>query len=460
MQEIERKYLSSPTLRRLIEDHRLAPHKIEQFYTHSDAQKTVRYRKMDNSYYKTVKKGSGIVREEIEKEIPKKTYKKKRKKHLGNIIKKRRYIMEDNGLHYDLDIYAEDLAGLYTLEVEFPDLSALEHYLPPEEIVSYLLADVTEDARYKNGYLALHGIPSSHFTQTLQPAMGSLNKEELEAFRVGNLACGDALRLVLHTFALLILNHKERYLQDSNPEALHQFRVNLRRSRTFLKSFQYCFNQKTYDNIYQDFSDIAASTNRARDLDVIAAELANNPKTTEALDTIAKEQKMQREKIKRMLLSDSFCQFFNDYLAALRSGDLIHSPDASKPLKEDAATVLHRLHSRIIRKIEKEEKHFDPKHIHKIRIAFKKLRYLLEAFEELFGRKEVEHYIETGKKLQTLLGEYNDAVNQVKLLKAYRKIHPKKISKALINKRKHRADKLRKKVKKSLHRFKNQAFVI
>ena len=80
MQEIERKYLASPTIKRLIRQRRLTPHTIEQFYTHSDAEKTVRYRKMDDTCYKTVKKGAGIVREEIEKEIPKRTYKKKRKK--------------------------------------------------------------------------------------------------------------------------------------------------------------------------------------------------------------------------------------------------------------------------------------------------------------------------------------------------------------------------------------------
>ncbi len=460
MQEIERKYLASPMLMRLIDRYQLTPHRIEQFYTHSDVQKTVRYRKMDDTYYKTVKKGAGIVREEIEKEITKQTYKMKRKKHLGNIIKKSRYIMEDNGLHYDIDIYEGDLAGLYTLEVEFPDIKMLEHYRPPEEITAYLLEDVSEDARYKNGYLALHGIPSNHLTGFILPEMDKLNPRELDAFSVGNLSCGDALRLILYTFALLIQYHKDRYLQKSDAEELHQFRVNLRRSRAFLKSFQYCFTPETYNQIYQKLSDIAASTNHARDLDVIAAELADNPKNTEALDAIAKEQKREQEKIKSMLLSDSFCQFFNDYFAALRSGNLIHSPDASKPLKDHAAAVLQNLHSKIIRKIDKEEKRFDPKQIHKIRIAFKKLRYLLEAFEEIFGRKEVEHYIETGKKLQTLLGEYNDAVNQVRLLKNYRKTHHKEISKVLIKKRKRQAEKMLAKVKKSLHRFKKQAFVI
>jgi CHAD domain-containing protein/CYTH domain-containing protein len=416
---------------------------------------------MNDTCYKTVKKGAGIVREEIEKEIPKKTYKKKRKKHLGKIIRKTRYIMQEDGLHYDIDIYSGELAGLHTLEVEFPDLSTLRKYQAPEEIAPYLLEDVTEDARYKNGYLALHGIPSNDFTEVMLPVMYEMNEQELDAFRVGNLACTDALRLILYKFALLILHYEALYLQDTDPEALHQFRVNLRRSRAFLKSFRRCFHPDAFEEIYQNLSDIASSTNHARDLDVIAEELAKNPDNTDTLASIRQEQKTESEKIKTMLQSDHFRNFFNDYLAAVRSGEIIDASQVSNhPIKDHASAVLQKLHQGIIRKIEKEEKHFDQKVIHKIRIAFKKLRYLLEEFEEIFGSKKVERYIDTGKKLQTLLGNYNDAINQVRLLKEYRHSHKKKIPKVLIKKRKKHAGKLLKKVRKSLHRFKRKRFIV
>ena len=102
------------------------------------------------------------------------------------------------------------------------------------------------------------------------------------------------------------------------------------------------------------------------------------------------------------------------------------------------------------------------KKLHKIRISFKKLRYLLEEFQNIFGKEKIEMMIEKGKKLQTLLGDFNDAVNQSKLLHNYFKSQKNNISntkelerrlltKTLKSQEKHLAQ-----IKKKLHKFKDK----
>ena len=94
----------------------------------------------------------------------------------------------------------------------------------------------------------------------------------------------------------------------------------------------------------------------------------------------------------------------------------------------------------------------------------KKLRYLLEEFQHIFGEKKIEKMIEKGKKLQTLLGDFNDAVNQTKLLHNYFTSNEKRISDGeelehrLLKKTAKSQEKLMLQSKKKLHKFKNQAF--
>ncbi len=66
MKEIERKYLLRDSILSLIESACLHGHKITQFYTTITESKGVRYRQMDDCYFKTVKHGTGASREEEE----------------------------------------------------------------------------------------------------------------------------------------------------------------------------------------------------------------------------------------------------------------------------------------------------------------------------------------------------------------------------------------------------------
>jgi adenylate cyclase len=72
-------------------------------------------------------------------------------------VEKTRYeIPASDGLLIELDVYAGQLEGLITAEVEFSSDAEAERFLAPD----WLGREVTEDAAYKNRRLASDGLPA------------------------------------------------------------------------------------------------------------------------------------------------------------------------------------------------------------------------------------------------------------------------------------------------------------
>ena len=57
-----------------------------------------------------------------------------------------------------IDIFSGDLEGLAYMEIEFTDIDDAVAYGNPD----WVIADVTDDVHYKNGYLARFGIPENY----------------------------------------------------------------------------------------------------------------------------------------------------------------------------------------------------------------------------------------------------------------------------------------------------------
>ena len=112
----------------------------------------------DNSkrYFVTVKKGNGMVREEIENEVNKETFDRMWAESEGKRIEKTRYLIPINGtsLKAELDIYRGECTGLMTCEVEFPDEETARNFQP----LGWFGKEVTDDERYSNRRLAEFGI--------------------------------------------------------------------------------------------------------------------------------------------------------------------------------------------------------------------------------------------------------------------------------------------------------------
>jgi adenylate cyclase len=152
--EIERKFLLDARPADLGEHPR---HAIEQGYVAlDDGGAEVRVRRSDESTTLTVKSAPGLERVEEEIPIDERQFESLWRLTEGRrIVKTRHLVALGEGLTAEVDEYDGDLAGLLTVEIEFPSVEASEAFAAPE----WLGREVTGDERYANRTLALRGAP-------------------------------------------------------------------------------------------------------------------------------------------------------------------------------------------------------------------------------------------------------------------------------------------------------------
>lgn len=464
MQEIERKYLLKDSILSLIKEHNLKKHKITQFYTTITPVKGVRYRQMDDRYFKTIKLGAGASREEIEVRISETEFQQKLKMRIKNGIRKNRYLFDLEGEEYSIDVFKKALKGFYILEIEFPSMEAFETFELPDLLKTHVIKEVSLDESFRNKNIVLHGRPqTSYDLNSLFKALDTKSIEALDSYFIPNLTPIDALRVILYKFSLSILSYKDRIILHDDTEDLHQFRINIRKSRAFLKEFGFLLPKKHLKYFNEHLADFATQTNQKRDLDVIKERLSELDKDHKMIKKDIKgKQRSEQQHIQEMLRGKAFKDFFYTYQDILTGETLLTEDNTSDSIENTAKQVILYLHHKIITKIDALEEEFNVDKLHKIRISLKKLRYLLEEFQHIFGEEKIEKMIEKGKELQTLLGDLNDAVNQQKLLHDYFKQNKKKISDrktlehTLLDETLVTQEKLIIKATKKLHKFKEK----
>ncbi len=149
--EIERKYKIKEIPGELT-DYKFK--KIEQGYLCHKP--TIRIRKSNEDYIMTYKSKFGIekqgekgaiVNNEVELPLTEEAYLTLKSKTDGNLIYKTRYLIPlKGGLTAELDIFEQQLQGLVFTEVEFPDESTADNFIPPE----WFGEELSFDKRYSN----------------------------------------------------------------------------------------------------------------------------------------------------------------------------------------------------------------------------------------------------------------------------------------------------------------------
>ncbi len=103
----------------------------------------------------TVKRGTGLKRQEQECVISAQQFDMLWPLTEGQRIDKVRYVVPCVGLNYEIDVFKGDLAPLKILEIEFDSVAASREFNVPD----FVAREVTEDKAYKNAALALMGLP-------------------------------------------------------------------------------------------------------------------------------------------------------------------------------------------------------------------------------------------------------------------------------------------------------------
>lgn len=130
--------------------------RIEQGYlAATDDGVRVRVRKKGERHYLTVKHGYGRSQTEAELEIEPPVFEALWPLTTGRRIVKQRYYVSHGDDTLEIDVFEGALEGLLKAEVEFSSEDAAEAFEPP----SWFGEEVTDDERYRNHSLAMHGLP-------------------------------------------------------------------------------------------------------------------------------------------------------------------------------------------------------------------------------------------------------------------------------------------------------------
>ncbi|MDR3527777.1 MAG: CHAD domain-containing protein [Rhizomicrobium sp.] len=196
-------------------------------------------------------------------------------------------------------------------------------------------------------------------------------------------------------------------VEGHDSEALHQFRVGLRRLRTALGSFGKASPELMV--LSERAKEITLQVGPARDLDVFLDELLApavaqlGPQNGFAVLRSRAERARERAWVQTfMALTDPAMQLFQDDVAAAASAKL---SDGDGRL----CAVAPRLLGQHFKRAKKRGQTLEtaPER-HRLRIALKKLRYTSEFFAPLYKDKRVARFMAPLKELQDLLGHLND----------------------------------------------------
>lgn len=161
--EIEKKY----SIKNLPDDIEIIKiQDIQQSFIYRDIKSHIRLRKLEDIKSKTIQyiytlKTKGDISDndnynieklyEIESCISKDEYEELIGKRIGNMINKTRInVPIENNLVVEIDIYYDNLDGLVTAEIEFPDLETAKSFKKPD-----WLGEELGHKRFSNGRLSL-----------------------------------------------------------------------------------------------------------------------------------------------------------------------------------------------------------------------------------------------------------------------------------------------------------------
>ena len=154
MPEIERKFLVErlpPGLEIEVE------HEIAQGYL-ALGDDEVRLRRKGDLHLITVKRGQGLVRDEVEVPLARESFDELWALTEGRRLEKTRRTTHLDGYLTEIDVYEGALSGLTTVEVEFEDVESANAFTPP----GWFSRELTGDEDYSNQRLALGGLPHGH----------------------------------------------------------------------------------------------------------------------------------------------------------------------------------------------------------------------------------------------------------------------------------------------------------
>lgn len=281
---------------------------------------------------------------------------------------------------------------LFRLALQLLDIVPLEVEHTSKAEYGYRLFSASRAVASKGKFAALN--PSQSITSALQTLIAS------------------CLSHIQSNVAGALLKLDEEYL--------HQVRVGLRRLRVVLSVTKRLHPGDELEDLYRQVSKLCIELGRSRDWDVfvtqtlapICGRLPEHEGLRTLLSTCEQVRNDQHAGMENSLASQDFQRLL------LRFGAWIHEErqDSSEATLEKFAHKILEKRSKQVLAAGEVLSTEDPKQLHGLRIACKKLRYSLEMFGSLLQHNKYKTYLGKLTVLQDILGTMNDIAVAHRLL--------------------------------------------
>jgi len=248
---------------------------------------------------------------------------------------------------------------------------------------------------------------------------------------------GEAVKRIHRTLLGTILANEDGVRRDLDSEFLHDFRVAVRRTRSALGQVKGVLPAPVLEHFRGEFSWLGKATGPTRDLDVYLLKIGGYKEflpegVREDLAPLeaflAERQKKEQARLVRALDSERYRALVEGWRHFL-DGEILDGAaeepegerpaNAERPIGEVASERIWKVYRRVEKRGSRIDDDSPAERLHQLRIDCKKLRYLLEFFRHLYPADEVGRLIKALKKLQDLLGDFNDYEVQQEHLERY-----------------------------------------
>ncbi|HEY4164219.1 MAG TPA: CHAD domain-containing protein [Dongiaceae bacterium] len=217
-------------------------------------------------------------------------------------------------------------------------------------------------------------------------------------------------------------------LKTEDDEAIHQFRVALRRLRAIASTFRDLIDDEAHAMLSIDLRWLQRQFGPARDLDVLIGDtllpIQNRMLGQAGFEHLIETASIARAEARRTahlaIENPRYVAMLIQLYRHLYVGGWRRASARARlsaPLMDFAGVLLQSRHKRLIRLGERHEKLPEPE-LHRLRILAKKMRYAAEAFHSLYRAKHAKRYISALAAIQDRLGSLNDAFVSRQLLNA------------------------------------------
>lgn len=282
----------------------------------------------------------------------------------------------------ELELLAGPLSTLFTIVRQFQETLLLHPEVRSKSERAHLLAA---------------GGPLSPIKSSAVPL--TVGMRTMDAFRMVALSCLGQLQ-----------GNEQGVCNTDQPEFIHQARVGIRRLRSAIRLWEPLLPVDFVSRFEPLWQNVAGNLGDARNWDVFASETLPNlqnvfpgQKELEKLSRYAQRRRSSCRRAARVLFkSADYSCLLTDFTAAL-----VTLPDDGGKIEKFVPRCLSKRAKRVAERAATAVGGDDAAR-HRLRVAFKQLRYALEFFAPILDKLAFLGYHQAASVLQELLGRLND----------------------------------------------------